>query len=153
MRCAYLDVASEWNMHNDGTLHLTDKIRKVAWSRLGCVAYISPDGVRVNVRHLQCRSLDGKWQLSEHSSLAAVTETHGGSQLTHLCWNETGSELAVVDCLGRVSIYSLSMALNCVTGLRQASFDSGDDSSQIVGMMWLNTSRSVRHGPGIYIDS
>lgn len=112
---------------------------------MGCVAYISPDGVRVGVRHLQCRPSDGKWQLSEESSLASVTEAHSGSQLVHLSWNETGTELAVVDCLGRISIYSLSMALNSITGLRQASFDSSDDSNQIVGMMWLNTSRSVSY--------
>lgn len=110
---------------------------------MGCIAYISPDGTRVNVRHLQCRPSDGKWVLSEESSLGPVTEAHSGSQLIHLSWNETGSELAVVDCLGRVSIYSISMALNSITGLRQASFDSSDDSNQVVGMMWLNTSRSV----------
>lgn len=81
--------------------------------------------------------------MSEESPLGSVTEAHSGSQLVHLSWNETGSELAVVDCLGRVSIYSLSMALNSITGLRQASFDSIDDSNQIVGMMWLNSSRSV----------
>jgi len=110
---------------------------------MGCIAYISPDGDRVNVRHLQCRPSDGKWVLSEDSSLGPISEAHNGSQLVHLSWNETGSELAVVDCLGRVSIYSISMALNSITGLRQASFDSSDDSNQVVGMMWLNTSRSV----------
>lgn len=110
---------------------------------MGCIAYVSPDGARVNVRHLQCRPSDGKWVLSEESSLGAVMEAHSGSQLVHLSWNETGSELAVVDCLGRVSIYSISMALNSITGLRQATFDSSDDSNQVIGMMWLNTSRSV----------
>lgn len=85
--------------------------------------------------------------LSEESSLAPVTEAHNGNQLVHVSCNETGSELAVVDCLGRVSIYSISMALNSITGLRQASFDSSDDSNQIVGMMWLNTTRSVSRLP------
>lgn len=117
--------------------------QKITWSRLGCVAYITPDATRVSVRHLQCRPSDGKWVLSEESPLTPVTEAHGGNQLVHLSCNETGSELAVVDCLGRVSIYSISMALNSITGLRQASFDSSDDSNQIVGMMWLNTTRSV----------
>lgn len=73
----------------------------------------------------------------------SITEVHGGTQLVHLCWNETGSELAVVDCLGRVSIYSLSLGLNSINCLRQASLDTSDDSNQIVGMMWLNTSRAV----------
>ncbi|KAJ5098862.1 Mediator complex subunit Med16 [Penicillium argentinense] len=117
--------------------------QKISWSRLGCVAYISPDGTRVSVRHLQCRPSDGKWGLSDEYPLPPVTEAHNGNQLVHLSCNETGSELAVVDCLGRVSIYSISMALNSITGQRQASFDSSDDSNQIVGMMWLNTSRSV----------
>ncbi|KAJ5664605.1 Mediator complex subunit Med16 [Penicillium macrosclerotiorum] len=117
--------------------------QKVAWSRLGCIAYISADGVRVGVRYLQSRPSDGKWVLSEESLLHPVTEAHNGNLLLHLAWNETGAELAVTDCLGRVSIYSISMALNSINGLRQASFDSSDDSNQIVGLMWLNTSRSV----------
>lgn len=99
------------------------------------------------MRYLQCRPSDGKWQLGEESPLNSITEVHGGTQLVHLSWNESGSELAVVDCLGRVSIYSLPMALNSINCLRQASFDSSDDSNQIVGMMWLNTPRqaSVSH--------
>ncbi|KAJ5995590.1 Mediator complex subunit Med16 [Penicillium waksmanii] len=129
--------------------HCLDEMRllgcrqKITWSRLGCVAYISPDGTRVSVRHLQCRPSDGKWVLGGESFLATVTEAHNGNTLVHLSCNETGSELSVVDCLGRVSIYSISMALNSITGLRQALFDSSDDSNQVVGMMWLNTTRSV----------
>ncbi|KAJ5893975.1 Mediator complex subunit Med16 [Penicillium taxi] len=117
--------------------------QKVAWSRLGCIAYISTDGLELCVRHLQCSPTDGKWLLSDEFPLGSIiTDAHGGSHLMHLSWNETGSELAVVDCLGRISIYSISMALNSITGQRQAIFDSSDDSNQIVGMMWLNTNRS-----------
>lgn len=112
---------------------------------MGCIASISPDRLRVIVRHLQCRPSDGKWVLGEESSLAPVLEAHNGNQLAHLSWNETGSELAVVDCSGRISIYSISIALNSITGLRQASFDSGDDGNQVVGMMWLNSQRYVRY--------
>ena len=107
--------------------------------------------MRVIVRNLQCRPSDGKWVLSEESPLTSVTEAHGGNSLVHLSWNETGADLAVVDCLGRISIYSISMALNSITGLRQAAFDSSDDSNQIVGMMWLNTQRTV--GPGVVIST
>ncbi|OQE94703.1 hypothetical protein PENNAL_c0003G03368 [Penicillium nalgiovense] len=117
--------------------------QKIVWSRMGCIASISPDGLRVNVRYLQCRPSDGKWVLGEETSLAPVLEAHNGNQLAHISWNETGSELAVVDCSGRISIYSISIALNSITGLRQASFDSGDDGSQVVGMMWLNTYRHI----------
>ncbi|CDM30391.1 Mediator of RNA polymerase II transcription subunit 16 [Penicillium roqueforti FM164] len=124
-------------------MRLSGCCQKIAWSRMGCIASISPDGIRVIIRYLQCRPSDGKWVLGEESSLAPVLEAHNGTQLAHLSWNETGSELAVVDCSGRVSIYSISIALNSITGLRQASFDSGDDGSQVVGMMWLNSQRYV----------
>ncbi|KAJ5107443.1 Mediator complex subunit Med16 [Penicillium angulare] len=106
--------------------------QKIAWSRLGCIAYISSDGLRVNLRHLKCNHSDGKWTLSDETPLVPVTETHGGNQLVHLSWNETGSEMAVVDCLGRVSIYSISLALNSITPVRQAQLDSSDDSNQVL---------------------
>lgn len=117
--------------------------RKLAWSRLGCIAYISQDGHRVHVRHLVCRPSDGKWVLSNDHPLNPVTEAHGGHTLTHLSWNETGSELAVVDASGRVSVFSISIALNSIVTHRQAIIDSADDGSQVVGMMWLNAQRSV----------
>ena len=120
-----------------------DVTRKVSWSKLGCIAYISQDGLRVNIRHLQCQPADGKWALSDETPLHPVTEAHGSNPLVHLCWNESGSELAVVDASGRISIYSLSIALNSIAGHRPASLDSADDGNQVVGMMWLNTQRSV----------
>jgi mediator of RNA polymerase II transcription subunit 16 len=110
---------------------------------MGCIASISQDGLRVNIRHLQCSSSDGKWELGKETPLTTVLETHHGNQLAHLSWNETGSELAVVDCSGRISIYSISIALNSLSILRQASFESGDDGSQVVGLMWLNSQRFV----------
>ncbi|OGE56422.1 hypothetical protein PENARI_c003G08846 [Penicillium arizonense] len=116
---------------------------KIAWSRMGCIASISQDGLRVNIRHLQCSSSDGKWELGKETPLTTVLETHHGNQLAHLSWNETGSELAVVDCSGRISIYSISIALNSLSILRQASFESGDDGSQVVGLMWLNSQRFI----------
>lgn len=118
-------------------------LRKLAWSRLGCIAYISQDGLRVHVRHLVCRPSDGKWVLSNDHPLNPVTEAHGGQTLTHLSWNETGSELAVVDVSGRVSVFSISIALNSVAAHRQAIIDPADDGAQVVGMMWLNAQRSV----------
>lgn len=137
--CRYVDIYKH-------TYHcrILMLFRKVAWSRLGCVAYISKDGQRINVRHLHCRPSDGKWTLSDDTPLFPVTEVHGGHMLIHLYWNETGSELAVVDSSGRVSIYSISIALNSIAGQRQATYDPDDEANQIVGMMWLNTHRSVR---------
>ncbi|GAB1196322.1 mediator complex subunit [Aspergillus pseudonomiae] len=103
---------------------------------LGCYT------LRVNLRHLECRPSDGKWVLSDDTPLHPVAEAHGGQPLVHLCWNEIGSELAVVDSSGRVSIYNIAISLNSLAGQRQAAFDPIDDGAQIVGMMWLNVQRS-----------
>lgn len=119
------------------------QFRKIAWSKQGCIAYITQDGLRVNLRHLECRASDGKWVLSEDTPLHPVSDVHGQHALVHLCWNEVGSELAVADSSGRVSIYNIAIALNSLGGQRQASFDPDDDAAQIVGMMWLNVQRSV----------
>ena len=97
----------------------------------------------MNLRHLECRPSDGKWVLSDDIPLHPVAEAHGGQPLVHLCWNEIGSELAVVDTSGRVSIYNIAISLNSLAGQRQAAFDPVDDTAQIVGMMWLNIQRSV----------
>lgn len=91
--------------------------------------------------------------LSEDTPLVPVTEAHGGHQLVHVCWNETGAELAVVDSSGRVSIYSISIALNSIAGQRQATYDPDDEANQIVGMMWLNMHRSVCFLLGFYFSS
>ncbi|KAJ5135801.1 Mediator complex subunit Med16 [Penicillium bovifimosum] len=122
--------------------------QKIAWSRMGCIAAISSDGLRVMVRHLQCRPSDGKWMLEEESALTLTLETHSDNQLAHLSWNETGSELAVIDYSGRICLYSISIALNSISVLRHAEFDTSDDGSQVIGMMWLNSSQ--RHNVHIF---
>lgn len=137
------------NASSKGLAQRLDEMRllgccqKIAWSKQGCIAYISQDTLRVNLRHLECRPSDGKWVLSDDTPLHPVAETHGGQPLVHLNWNEIGSELAVVDSSGRVSIYNIAISLNSLAGQRQAGFDPVDDGAQIVGMMWLNIQRSV----------
>jgi hypothetical protein len=99
------------------------------------------------VRHLVCRPSDGKWALSDESPLHQLAgDPHDGHslvQLVHLSWNEAGSDLAVVDSSGRISIYAISTAVNNLTLQRPAILDPDDDGSQLVGMMWLNIDRSV----------
>lgn len=81
--------------------------------------------------------------LSDEMPLLPVTEAHVGHPLVHLLWNEAGTELAVVDSSGRLSIYTITTALNHIAGQRQAIFDPDDDGNQVVGLMWLNPQRSV----------
>jgi mediator of RNA polymerase II transcription subunit 16, fungi type len=93
---------------------------------------------------LTCKPEDGKWGLSDESLIEAIPHLHKGQALTHLCWSPSGSELAVVDVCGRVSVLTMSMALNNFLVLRSPSKDSEDDLNAPVGMFWLNFDRNVR---------
>lgn len=81
--------------------------------------------------------------LSEDTLSHTVADGPGNHALVHLEWSETGGELAVVDAGGRVSVFTISIALNNVALHRQAIQDQADDGAQVVGMLWLNTQRSV----------
>lgn len=116
--------------------------RKLAWSRQGCVAYVSADATKVNLRYLHCQPADGKWDLSDDNPSTLPMETSPGHVVVHLSWNELGSDLVVVESSGRVSIFTIGIALNAVNAYRPA-VDPDDDSAQVVGMMWLNSQRSV----------
>ncbi|KAN0067719.1 Mediator complex, subunit Med16 [Elaphomyces granulatus] len=112
--------------------------QKIAWSRLGCIAYIAQDGLHLCVRHLVCRPSDGKWTLSDENPLHPLQlagdphDSHSLVQLVHLSWNEAGSDLAVVDSSGRISIYAISTAVNSLALQRPAILDPDDDGSQLI---------------------
>lgn len=142
--CCRYGIGITLRSHNDMTLMLVN--RKIAWSKLGCIAYISQDNLAVYMRHLRCRPDDGKWVLNEETPLNQVTDAHGGYPLVHLSWNEGGSELAIADSAGRISIFAISMAMNSFGCSRNPMMDTGDDGNQVVGMLWLNMNRPVRKG-------
>jgi mediator of RNA polymerase II transcription subunit 16, fungi type len=97
----------------------------------------------VILRHLVCKPADGKWTLSEEYQQSQVAQLHVGQQLVHLCWNEVGNDLAVLDVSGRISIFSISTTLNNIAINRQPMLDQPDDGAQVVGMMWMNANRAV----------
>jgi mediator of RNA polymerase II transcription subunit 16 len=79
-----------------------------------------------------------------------------GGPLKHLCWGPTGSELAVIDAAGRVTILSLFSSLNKPTLFRHAQMDPADDLHAVVGCYWLNLapfpqSRPVSLGVSLYV--
>ncbi|PGG96375.1 hypothetical protein AJ79_09615 [Helicocarpus griseus UAMH5409] len=117
--------------------------QKIAWSKLGAIAYISQDGQKVFLRYLHCRPDDGKWALSDEAPINQVTEIHGGHTIAHLLWNEAGTELAIVDSSGRISIVAILTAVNTVNPARQPSLDPDDDWAQPVGLLWMNVNRSL----------
>lgn len=97
----------------------------------------------MTVRHMLCNPSDGKWVLSDEYPLSQLPAVHGGQTLAHLNWSETGSDLAIFDTAGRISIFSISTALNNVAISRQTMLDTSDDNAQIVGSMWMNLNRAV----------
>lgn len=121
--------------------------RKVAWSKLGCIAYITQDGQGVNVRNVLCRAEDGKWTMSGDYPVDRISSVHEPQQLVHLSWNHTGSELVVVDVFGRISILSILIAMNRFAVSRSCILDQEDDMGAVVGLSWLNIDRPVASLP------
>lgn len=122
-------------------------LRKLAWSNTGTIASVTPDGLSINLRHLQCHPEDGRWALSKEVSVEQVTSTHRNQQLTHVRWSHPGNELAVLDQSGKVSIFNIAMAMNKVHLARPADADQEDDLGEIVGMQWLTSERAVSSRP------
>ncbi|KAK2777293.1 mediator complex subunit [Emmonsiellopsis sp. PD_33] len=125
-------------------LRISGCCQKIAWSRLGAIAYVSQDGQRLFIRYLFCNPEDGKWGLSGDTPVDQIVDAHAGHTIVHIQWNETGSELAVVYSSGSISIIVSLIALNAFTPSRRASTDADDDDgAQPIGLMWLNINRPL----------
>jgi mediator of RNA polymerase II transcription subunit 16 len=117
---------------------LTDTSRAIAWSKWGSIASITPDGAVLEFRNLRCSPEDGNWALSEPTKTPPLTSNLDGGPLKHICWSPTGSELAVIDAAGRVTILSIFSSLNKPTLSRHCQGDPADDLHGVVGCYWLN---------------
>ena len=127
-------------------------IRKVAWSRIGCLAYLSNDNRSVILQHLICDPHTGQWNLSKQYQIHDVRSAHSDTDLVHLSWNHSGSEIAVVDVVGRISVHMVLLAMNRATCVKRCIQDPEDDLNSAVGLMWLytdNPGRHVRHKPAL----
>ena len=116
----------------------------MAWSKIGCIAYITPDGRGVHLSNLRCNSKDGIWEHTEGVPIDHVSTIYNGRELAHISWNSSGLELAVVDVFGRLSLFSIFIALNRIAVSRSCIVEPEDNLSALVGLMWLNTDRMVR---------
>lgn len=116
----------------------SDNSRGIAWSKWGSIAAISSNGVALELRNLRCHPKDGSWALSEPTTTPPFTNSLDGGPLKHLCWSPTGSELAVIDAAGRVTILGLFSSLNKPTLHRTSQLDPADDLHRVVGCYWLN---------------
>ena len=117
--------------------------RKVAWSSLNCIAYITQDGLAVVLQCLYCDPDDAQWRLTDGHTPRVIVMMHDGHVLKDLCWNPAGNELAVSDVCGRVNFYTIGAASNRCGIARQNLTRPEDSLSAIVGRMWLTSERPV----------
>ncbi|KAI1928152.1 Mediator of RNA polymerase II transcription subunit 16 [Ophidiomyces ophidiicola] len=115
--------------------------KKITWSRLGAIAYISNDGQRVYLRNVSCKPNDGSWSLTDEKAGCQIAEARSGRVFVHLCWHETGTDLAIVDSCGHILILSMSIALNVFAISRATMADVEDDGNQPIGLIWLSGNR------------
>ena len=118
----------------------TDMCRTIAWSKWGSIASITPEANALEFRNLRCSPENGTWALSEPTKTPPLTPTMDGGPLKHICWSPTGSELAVIDAAGRVTVLSIFSSLNKPTLSRHCQGDPVDDLHGVVGCYWLNLS-------------
>ncbi len=115
-------------------------LERIAWSRNGHIASISDDASTVYLECLRCNYETKSWELHTRHALTTVFE-----DATSLAWSSTGAELAVVDVKGRLWIFHHSLStINRLVLARQGSLDPVTDTSQPIGMAWLNQDRQDR---------
>ncbi|KAF2002790.1 hypothetical protein P154DRAFT_520560 [Amniculicola lignicola CBS 123094] len=110
--------------------------QKIAWSKSGCVAYITNDGYGVNLRVFSRDSETGVWDLGKDTSLQIP---HGSDDFpfANLSWSHLGNDLAVMNAAGHVMIFSCAMALDRMTFMRADLTQPESESDAVVGMHWL----------------
>lgn len=127
----------------------------ITWSKWGSIASITSNGSTLELRNLRCNPDDGSWALSEPTLTPPLTNNMDGGPLKHLCWSPTGSELAVIDTAGRVTILAIFSSLNKPSLSRTCQIDPSDDLHRVVGCYWLNMAPfpsnrpTFLHGPAV----
>ncbi|CAO2650518.1 Nn.00g018100.m01.CDS01 [Neocucurbitaria sp. VM-36] len=110
--------------------------QRIAWSKNGCVAYISPDGYSINLKVFSRDTSTGKWDLGKPVPL----ELPQGREMfpfVHLSWSHLGNDLAVMDEAGRVMVFTCAMALDRLQFIRAELAHPESEVDSVVGMHWL----------------
>jgi mediator of RNA polymerase II transcription subunit 16 len=78
----------------------------------------------------------GKWDLGK-DTLLDVPDRPTYFPYVHLSWSHLGNDLAVVDAVGHVMIFSSAMALDRMLFMRSDSPQPETEMDAVVGMQWL----------------
>jgi mediator of RNA polymerase II transcription subunit 16, fungi type len=103
---------------------------------MGGIASISAGSKSFDQYVIVRNAKNGSWSLSKPVTLwPQLADSH---HIVHLAWNFIGTELAVVDSSGAVSIYqSPSVSLGQMQCKRLGINDNVSDLHSIVGLHWL----------------
>ncbi|THX79645.1 hypothetical protein D6D05_04871 [Aureobasidium pullulans] len=113
--------------------HIVGCCQRLAWSRTSCVAQISADSRKIFVRAL-CRDKNtAKWSLSGETEVNASED----AIFTHVEWSSSGLDLVAADQFGRLTLFSLTHALNSLERRPVNLSSTVDDLNQIVGLHWF----------------
>ncbi|OCK74259.1 hypothetical protein K432DRAFT_430130 [Lepidopterella palustris CBS 459.81] len=111
--------------------------QKIAWSKSGCVASITPDGRGVNFRAFFRNASDGKWVLGNEMPLKNLP-AHDEFPYVHISWAHIGTDLAVLDSAGRIYIFTNAFVLGRMNLTKTHVVDQEDEMAAVVGMHWLS---------------
>lgn len=113
--------------------------RRIAYSKHGGIASISPDGTYVNLQSPRVNPSSGLWELDEPMQCSLLPATVTDAPIVHLAWAPTiQPELAVIDAFGRVCLLNLPVHLNKPSFVnRKWDLDPLDDVHTVVGCYWL----------------
>jgi mediator of RNA polymerase II transcription subunit 16 len=110
---------------------------------MGGIASISTDAKSID-QYVMIRNVkNGSWSLSKPVALwPQLADSH---HIVHVAWNFIGTELAVVDSSGGVSIFqSTSSSLGQMQSKRSGLNDHISDLHTIVGLHWLTVSNYIQ---------
>jgi mediator of RNA polymerase II transcription subunit 16 len=101
------------------------------------VAFISADGYAVNLRAFARDPSTRKWDLGRDWQLEIPHEGASEFPYVHISWSHLGTDLAVVDAAGHVSIFNCASALERMEYKRVELAQPDADMDAVVGMHWL----------------
>ncbi|KAI6785601.1 Mediator of RNA polymerase II transcription subunit-like protein [Emericellopsis cladophorae] len=122
--------------------------KTIAWSKIGTIASITPNGQEIEIRYLHTRPDNGEWDLSD-PIVSPLLRGSPENPLVHLEWAETNNpELAVFDNTGRVAIIVFAHTVNQSWLTRSWNDDAVDAAQAIAGSYWLPVNPSTGGGAG-----
>jgi mediator of RNA polymerase II transcription subunit 16 len=132
-------------------LSISSACAKIAWSRHGVIACVTPDGLGVNTYVLIRNRRTAEWRLS--SPLAVLIHPiRSPTRIQHVTWSYFGNELAVIDSSGRIDIFTTPGVLGRFNSTRSGEMKGDPDTelNGIVATTWLPLAAFAKKTAGLW---